>query len=279
MIKRILVALDPDTDTTVATRYAIEIAQRYDAEVTGLAVVDLGNIESGARGGGIGSMYYAEKLRDRLTEETRTKANELVQAFEEVMSETDVRFNDRVREGVPFERILEDMKYHDLLVVGDDPHFFYSRPKKRTDTLARVVKETIAPTLVVEDRYEPVQRVLVAYDGSDAAAHTLQRFIHLQPFGTDIDLRVLSVYEDNASEAELYLDLACGYLEAHGFKAKVSALQGDKPHELIIQQAVDFKANVIVAGAHAVSKLRQFAFGSTTASLLETCPVSLFLHH
>ena len=41
MIKKILVALDADSDTPVATRYAADIARRYAAEVTGLAVVDM----------------------------------------------------------------------------------------------------------------------------------------------------------------------------------------------------------------------------------------------
>ena len=40
MIKKILVALDLDTDTPVATRYALDIAERYGASLTGLAVVD-----------------------------------------------------------------------------------------------------------------------------------------------------------------------------------------------------------------------------------------------
>lgn len=279
MIKRILVALDPDTDTQVATRYAAEIARRYDAEVTGLAVVDLGHIESGSRGGGIGSMYYAEKLRDALTEETRNKAHDLVQSFEEHMRASGVRFNDHVREGVPFERIVEDMKFHDLLIVGDDPHFFYGRPEQRTDTLAHIVKRTVSPTFIVESTYEPVERVLVAYDGSDAASSTLQRFIHLQPFGTEVELELLSVYESNQQEAELYLDLARGYLESHGFSVRASARKGSDPHEHIIEHAQSFGADVVVAGAHSVSKLREFVFGSTTTKLLEHCPVSLFLYH
>ena len=40
MIKRILVALDPDEDTPLATRYAIELAKRTEASITGLAPVD-----------------------------------------------------------------------------------------------------------------------------------------------------------------------------------------------------------------------------------------------
>src|SRR5690606_34691687 len=91
MIKKILLALDSDSDTPVALRYAIEIAQRYDAEITALAVIDLGGIEAESRGGGIGSMYYGEKLRESLTEETRQKAQELIREFEELIAGSGVR--------------------------------------------------------------------------------------------------------------------------------------------------------------------------------------------
>lgn len=74
MIERILIALDVDADTPVAIQYVENIATRYAAEVVGLAVVDTGSIESGTRGGGVGSMDYAEKLRENLTEVTRQKA-------------------------------------------------------------------------------------------------------------------------------------------------------------------------------------------------------------
>ncbi|MDA0378587.1 MAG: universal stress protein [Bacteroidetes bacterium] len=53
MIKRILVALDPDSDTVVAVQYAISIAQQTSARITGLAVVDTKNIEASSRGGAI----------------------------------------------------------------------------------------------------------------------------------------------------------------------------------------------------------------------------------
>ncbi len=49
MIRRILVALDLDSDTTVATRYALEIARRFGARVTGVAVVDMGSIEASVK--------------------------------------------------------------------------------------------------------------------------------------------------------------------------------------------------------------------------------------
>lgn len=279
MIKRILVALDPDSDTPTATRYASKIASRYDAQLTGLAVVDTGNIDAGVRGGGVGSMYYAEKLRENLTEETRAKARELIHQFETAVSDTGVDYQVAVKEGVPFRRIVEDMKYHDLLVVGREPHFFYGHPEQKTRTLGRVVKETIAPTLVVGEIAGEIERVMIAYDGSNAAARTTQFFAHLLPFGTDVRVELVHVHDGGDSESELMLDLVASYLEKHGLRVRKTSMRGDDPAETITDYAADSHVDVVVAGAHSVSKIKEWAFGSTTAALLEKCPRPMFLHH
>ena len=279
MIKKILVALDPDTDTPIATRYAQNIAQRHGAEVTGLAVVDMGSIEASSRGGGIGSMYLMEKVQKELTDEARQIARSLTKQFEEAMTGSGVSYRVEVAEGAPFERIVEDMKYQDLLIVGRDPHFFYSHPETATKTLVRIVRETIAPTLVVPSIYRAIKQVLITYDGSTASAHAMRRFVHLQPFGTDIHVEILNVHSDKESEgSRLALEMAKGYLEAHGFQPHTSSLQGRNATKEILDFARRFEADLLVAGAHSVSMWRKLAFGSTTASLLEECPLPLFLH-
>lgn len=280
MIKRILVALDPDSDTPVAIRYAADVAERNGAVVVGLAVVDAGSIEAETRGGGIGSMYYAGKLRENLTEETRARARELVAKFEASMQETGIEHSEIVREGVPFRRIVEDMKVHDLLIVGKEPHFYYGSPERNTDTLEQVVRQTIAPTIIVGKEYRPVRRVLVSYDASPVAARALQAFAHLRPFGTDVAVDVVNVYEEDENEATLVVGMAKEYLQAHGFiTVEPVIIRGSEPAREILASAGHSGADVIVAGAHAVSKWREFAFGSTTSQLIEACPLPLFVHH
>ena len=277
MIKKILVALDPDSDTPVATRFAMDIARRCDAEITGLAVVDMGSIESSSRGGGIGSMYYAEKLREQLTADARKKAQDLIGAFDGLVRDSGVRFSELVQEGVPFERIVEDMKVHDLLIVGQEPHFFYSHPKEATATLARIVRLTVGPTLIVHRTSRTVKKVLVAYDGSTAAARAMRSFVLCRPFGNELDVRVLAVYKDDPHESELFLHLADDYLKAHGFDAHVMAVNSSDINAVIMEQVAGFEADLVVAGAHSKSTLRAMAFGSTTRHLVANCPVPLFL--
>ncbi len=277
MIKRILVALDPDLDTLAATNCAVEIAQRYDAEVNGLTVIDRESIESSSRGGGIGSFYYAQKLKDRLTEETRETAQKIMREFSQSMEGSGVKFGAHSEEGVPFERIVEDMKYHDLLIMGRDPHFFYAHPKKDTNTVARVVKNTIAATLVVGETFQPVNKVLFAYDGSPASARAIQEFMHLSPFGTEIEIEILSLYTGDSDEADLLVKLMKEYVSSYGFGSKTTTLKSSSPAKTILEHSREMGANLLVAGAHSTSAIKRVAFGSTTNSLIKDCPTPLFI--
>ena len=279
MIERILLALDADADTPIATHYALDIAKRHEARVTGLACVDTAHIESSASGGGIGSMYYAEQIKNQLTDETRQKATNLVQKFEERANEAGVNHADLVQEGVPFERILEDMKYHDLLVIGKEDHFFYADPGKNTATLERVVKETVAPVLIIVGDYKPVKQVVIAYDGSQPAARAMQHFAQMRPFGNDVRVRIVNVFtnEREMHEAERMCGFAQRYLESHGYTTSVAVISGEDPCREVLAYSEQINADLVVAGAHSVSRVRELAFGSTTKKMIEDGTIPLFL--
>ncbi len=279
MIKRILVALDPDSDTQVATRYAIEIGRRSDALLTGVAVVDMGSIEMSSMGGGIGSMYYAEKLKENLTIEARQKARNLAETFHDYVEGSGVGHDEVVEEGVPFQRIVEDMKYHDLLVLGNNPHFFYCHPKQQTRTLAKIVENTIGPTLVVPDSYRDVKKVLIAYDGTNEAARAVRRFTHLTPFGKDLEILLINVHKDNGAESKLMLHMSQSYLEAHGFRAETMSIIGVPAKDHILPQAYEYDADVIIMGAHTKSGLMGVRLGEATSHILENSKLMLFIDH
>lgn len=286
MIKRILVALDPSSQTEVATRFSIDLATANKARLTGLAVVNTEQISSEVGAGGIGTIYYAEKLRSYLSKKSRDTASQLVDRFKSAVGASGLKHSEMVEEGVPFERIIEDMKYYDLLVMGRDPHFYYNKPDEKTKTLGSVVKKGIAPVLVVNDEHHEVHRVLLANDGSDACARTMQAFAHLQPFGTNLEIEIANVFNDAGDSSEdeqmshLQNHLAATYLRSHGY-AKVNevSLAGTDVGQTLCKYAEEKKVDMLVAGAHAVSAIQRLTFGSTTAYLLKNSPSLLFVQH
>ena len=280
MIKRILVALDPDSDSKVATQYAIGIAGKTGARITGLAVVDTKNIEASSRGGGIGSMYYAEKLKENLTKETREEARRLISEFEQHVEGSGARHIEIVEEGVPFERIVEDMKYHDILIMGCDPHFFYGHPKKRTNTLAGVFHHTVGPTIIVPKAYKDVRRVLFATNGENSASRAIRRFIELSPFGTDLEIEVLYIHsKDNQVDAEFHLQLTKDYLADHGFDARVSGIIDDDVAGSILRHGESIGADLIVAGSTTSKGITGYHLAHTTDRLTDNQKIAVFVEH
>ena len=284
MTKRILVVLDPDHDTAVATQYAVEIAKAHDGAVTGLALVDRKRIDEASAGSGIGSMYFAEKLRRDLVDEVRSEAQQLLHAFVETVEAAGARHSDdHVAEDNVVRSLIEEMKTHDLLVAGDESHFYYADPKRRTHVLADIVQQGAAAVLIVEAEYRPIHRVLIAYDGGIPAARTLQQFVHLSPFGTDLDVEVLHVRGDGREaqlESDRLLAGATASLRAYGFSRVTPTSMADgKPTERILRHSESTGADLIVAGAYSASGLKKLFVGSTAKGLIEESPVPLFLYH
>lgn len=282
MINRILVALDLDMDTPLAMHYAIKLAKKFDASVSGLAVVDTVDIATQVGGGAIGTIYYAEELYKHMTDESREEAGQLLQKFEEMADKAEIKHSQLMEEGVPYERITEDLKYHDLLVIGRESHFFFNRPEKETDTLADIVKKGTAPTLVVTESYRDVKRVVVAHDGSAASARALQWFVQLEPFGKDIEIDIVHVCdlenETAVDKSKLLLHLINDYLKAHGYKnINEKLLEKGSTGDKIIEYVKDNGADLVIMGAHSMSAIRRLTFGSTTHALVKKSPVPLFL--
>lgn len=283
MIKRILVALDPDADTPVATETAIRIATRCGATLTGIALIDREAIDEDTAGGGIGSMYFAEKMRERITAETRVKAQALVQAFGEQVDAAGVEHTgDRVGEDGLVASLVDEMRTHDLLIAGRESHFYYKDPERRTHTMAKVVETGAAATLLVGAEEPHVRRVLVAYDGSTASSRTLQKFAHLSPFGLTIEVEIVHV-RDGSADARLASDYLTGaardYLVAHGYTTvHTTGLEGSKPADAILEHAATTHADLIVSGAYAKTGVKRWLLGSSATTLLEKATLPLFLY-
>lgn len=282
MIKRIVVALDPDEDTPIATRYAIRLAKRFDASLTGLAVVDTSNVKPVIGIGSSGTEMYGQYIWEEMADESREVAEQLLDSFSSAVEKADVKHRKVTRHGASFEMIVEEMKYHDLLIVGRDSHFFYSEPGKDTKTLANVVKNGVAPTLVVTDAYHDVEKLMVAFDGSSPAARSLQAFVHLLPYGSDVDIELVIVSKSNSSEdvgeASVILRQAESYLKEHRFSyiSKVVLDPGDVGERLLERQMTK-NPDLVVMGAHSVSALRRATFGSTTHFMITKSDGPLFL--
>lgn len=282
MIKRILVALDADEDTPVATNFAIRLGILNKARLTGLAVIDTSQMAVDIAMAGVEAVSYTSDLQLKMMHDARIVATRLAARFKVVAKGSGLEAEDRLLEGVPYKEVIDEMNYHDLLVIGNESHFFYNRPQMDTGTLDQVVKNGVSPVLVVGKDYREIKKVVFAYDGSAPAARAIQRFLQLKPYGKQLALEILHIrpndssYEKNKSGR--LIDRLFEYIRAYKFRNIVqTSLTHTNPAEGLMERLAINKADLVVMGAHSVSAIRRLTFGSTTHYMVKNSSVPLFL--
>jgi nucleotide-binding universal stress UspA family protein len=153
-------------------------------------------------------------------------------------------------------------------------------------SLARALVEDVLfysarPVVVVPPEHPActLKRILVAWDGSAQAVRALNDALPLLRAAESVEL-VSVVGEKDLSRTVAGAEVA-PHLVRHGVPVTVKDLRapdGDVA-DALRNQAGLFRADLIVMGAFAHSRLRQLVLGGVTRSMLERCPAPLLLSH
>lgn len=147
-----------------------------------------------------------------------------------------------------------------------------------------VLFESGRPALVfrpgrAEFRGEGLGTVVIAWDGSAAAARALAESVPLLPFAREV--RVLTVLNDKPGTARGHGDEAIRHLQTHGIQARADAIEsgGQGIGEVLADYAAGARAGLLVMGAYGRSRMREFILGGATEWMLNAARVPVLLAH
>src|SRR5690349_342389 len=196
MIKSILATLDGSEHADTAAQYALWLAERLQATVVGMHVIDVVSIEgSGAFlhdvSGSLGFEPYLDfssKMRDALQERGRV----VVEQFLALCNERGIRADTHLATGIVANEICEQARTADLVVVGHRGVNERFSTGLLGGTTESVTRKCPKPVLVSPIEFQPVRRPLLAYDGSQRAASAMHEAAELAA-GLGLPLTVLHV--------------------------------------------------------------------------------------
>jgi nucleotide-binding universal stress UspA family protein len=144
-----------------------------------------------------------------------------------------------------------------------------------------VLFESGRPLVVVPPGRDAFQcrRVSVAWDGGAKAARALNDAMPFLRAAEAVEIVCVSGEKD-LSDAVPGSDVA-PHLARHGIEVTVADLEaknGDVA-ETLRDHATLYGADMMVTGAYGHSRLRQMILGGVTQSLLQRCPVPLFMSY
>jgi nucleotide-binding universal stress UspA family protein len=140
----------------------------------------------------------------------------------------------------------------------------------------RIIRASHRPCLVTSQAFYPIERLLLAYDGSASCQQMLQ-FLVDSPAFQGLDLHIITVARnvDDATSISR-LDDAKRMTRTAGFEPMGQVIQGD-PEIAIAQYAEVVNVNLLLMGAYGHRRIRRLVIGSTTTQILQSSDIPVLL--
>lgn len=285
MIRSILVALDDSNTSRSALEVAADLAKITHAKLKGLYIEDILKLlewqpteligaAMGASSALPSSRHTAEQIEiEKGFIQEATKLNKL---FNEACKKSTAQGSFITKRGKVDELVIQCSRTTDMVVIGRRGKTYPLDSQDPGPTTESLLRKTTRPVLVVPAGGKINNKILIAYDSSEAsqrALYTGAQFAKLQPS----EVLVISV-ADNIDSGENPINEAKEFLSHYDLNVKyIIGFGSNKPWKEIIRHANNFEAGVIVLGAFGSNKLMELILGSTTREVLmqATCPVLL----
>lgn len=279
MLKSVIVGLDDTKAAEQAQTYAIALAEKHGAKLTGACVVDVPYLTS-PTAEPLGGGYYKALKDNAQLERAKTDSAAILSGFAQKCDKAGVPQRTVTYHGDPYAELIKAAATSDLIVVGRDTTFHAGNEEDDPvgDAVARLVKDNPRPLIVTPPEPAPGNAVLFAYDGSLPALRAEQLFA-LLGLADGRPVQVIAIREDKAAALAL-AEEARGYLHQRGLNAEVQGIVSDAdPADILLVEAASLKAGLLAMGAYGHRGWRTAILGSCTRTLLRKSGVPLFLHH
>ena len=274
MIKDIVVNLSPGKQNDVAGDFSISVASLFGAHLSAVAFAYSAPVAAMGEG-------FPTPALDDWEAERRAEAEQAQKAFEHRAGLAGVTFDSRiVSDDVEGAAVVfsEIARNYDLSVVPQtDPE----------DTLPEslVIEAALfdsgRPVLVVpyiQAKGIGLDRVMVCWDGSRNAARAIGDALPLLRHAKQVD--VVTV-EQREQRKEVRGAQIADHLARHKLAVDVKSIVAPDSDvaNVILSQAADSGADLIVMGAYGHSRLREFILGGATRDILNSMTVPVLMSH
>jgi nucleotide-binding universal stress UspA family protein len=278
MYKDILFCTDGSPAADVAGDYAIWFAKKLGARLHALHVIDIRMLEGpwiADLSGAVGAQPYSALL-PQLQQIQHEKATTILAAVEKRCRDAGVTCETAYETGTLAHVMLQYEERADIVVLGQHGEHAAWSEGILGSSVERMARASVKPSLVTTDKFQQIQHMLIAYDGSEESSKALRTGIALAPsLGAKVTITTVAALggEDAASEIlhkakQLALD--------GGVEANLEVLHGD-PETEILQVRETVGANLIVMGAYGHTRIRELILGSTTSHVLHKANVPVLL--
>ncbi|SFP82454.1 universal stress protein [Tranquillimonas alkanivorans] len=281
MTKKLIALVDGSTYSKSVCDHAAWIAGRADLAVELMHVLgrretasaqDLsGSIALGARTALLEELSALDEQRSKLVVH---RGRAILEDAKGILDEAGVTASIHLRHGDLVEAISEKEADAEMVLIGKRGEAADFAKGHLGSNLERVMRATGKPLFVASRAFHPVERVLIAYDGSASAMRAVD-YVARSPLYAGLQVKVVTVGTGSEAAKKGLAD-AKAMLAGAGMDAETEILPG-QPEEALGRLVEEAPFEHLVMGTSGHSRLRALFIGSTALEMIRNCKVPILL--
>ena len=277
MYKNLLVAIDASATNAASVGYAIRLAKRFDAHLTGLYL-----IPEFAPPASVG-LYMTTDIKASVDRHEQEQADRVIAGFHSIAEREGIAFETRTDTGyqMDFGKMLAvHARYADAVIVGqpaDDQTGVSLDP-------GDVVLACGAPVLVVPYIDAPAttaERVMIAWNASREAARAVRDAMPLLERADTVQVVCCRPRHTETGHGDLPgADIAL-HLARHDIQVDVETIEGNDIDvgNALLSHVADRGSDLLVMGGYGHSRFREIVLGGATHTILRSMTVPVLMTH
>ena len=277
MIKNILIPLDGSEHSKAALDYGMWMAEKFSGTLLGQHVIDTISIEGTFFhdiSGSLGFEPYLDfstKMREVLEERGKI----ILEDFSERCRKRGIKHQTFLDMGLIANEICERSKLADLVIIGHRGINEEFSTGLLGTTAESVTRKCPRPVFVSTKQFKPIERPLLAYDGSQRASAAMESAAEFCTV-LRLPLTILTVAKEEQKAASI-LQEAKSYLGSYSIETRYEIDRG-YTEQRIVDYLVKFDYDLLFIGAYGHRRIIEMVLGSTTEYVLRKSPCPVFLN-
>jgi nucleotide-binding universal stress UspA family protein len=277
-MKKIIAAFDGLKYSESTRDYAIYLAKQTNTHLVGVFLDD--------------PIYTSYKIYDLVVKqgatedklrkfEAKDKATRDAAAenFEKACQQSGIEYTVHHDRKTAIQALKHESIYADLLVIDSKETLTHYTEKLPTRFIRDLLGDAQCPVLMVSQKYKPIQKIILLYDGEPSSVHAIKMFSYLLPQLKHLDTEIISV---NPVNATLHLPdnkLMKEFMKRHYPKAKYTVMKGWAEDEIIKHLKQAQENSLVVLGAYRRGTVSRWFRESMADILMKEVKLPLFIAH
>lgn len=277
-MKKIIAAFDGLKYSESTRDYAVYLAKQTNTHLVGVFLDD--------------PTYTSYKIYELITKDgvseeklrkldAKDKATRHIAStnFEKACQNAGLQYTVHHDHNIALQELKHESIYADLVIIDSKETLTHYTEKLPTRFIRDLLSDAQCPVLVAPQKYKPIQKVILLYDGSPSSVHAIKMFSYLLPELANGDTEVISVKPVDSTLHMPDSKLMKEFMKRHFPKAKYIVTKGFAEDEIIKHLKQTPGNAMVVLGAYRRSTVSRWFRESMADTLMKEVKMPLFIAH